>query len=244
MNVGYALIMVLAIASGVFLSRLTQNRLRLKPWERVGIGISAFVGAMFGAKLPFLFEGWDTFLSGASWMSDGKTILTGLVGGYLGVEVGKWTLGVTRRTGDSFVVPVAVSIGIGRLACFYGGCCYGQPTDLPWGVVFPGVDEQSRHPTQIYESLFHLLMAGLFLWLAVHERFRGNRFKLYLILYASYRFFSEWWRPETEIFLGFTWYQLGSLVIIGLVVFLWFVDEHRYRDLPEGAEKKPGVMPG
>ena len=44
---------------------------------------------MIGAKLPFLFDSWEAFLSGATWFSNGKTILTGLVGGYLGVEIAK-----------------------------------------------------------------------------------------------------------------------------------------------------------
>lgn len=246
MNVGYVLIMLLAIVSGFAISRFTQSGLQLSWWERVGIGTSAFVGAMFGAKLPFLFEGWDAFLSGTTWLGDGKTILTGLVGGYLGVEVGKWTFGITQRTGDSFVVPVAVAIAIGRLGCFYGGCCYGQPTELPWGVVFSTVDNQSRHPTQIYEAIFHVTTALLFIWLAIHERFRGNRFKLYLILYACYRLLSEWWRPEAEIYMGFTWYQLGSMAIIVFFAGLWLVDEFRYQDpsRPAGPDSHPPSGPG
>ena len=94
-------------------------------------------------------------------------------------------------------------------------------------------------PTQIYETLFHVLMAGLFIWLAIHERFRGNRFKLYLILYAAYRFLSESWRPEADFFLGFTWYQLGSLAIIGLMAGIWMLDEFRYARRST-AQKKPG----
>ena len=105
MNFGYALIMLLAIASGFMISRFTQSGLRLTWSERLGIGTSAFVGAMFGAKFPFLFEGWDAFLSGASWFSDGKTILTGLVGGYLGRGSRQVDLGDHPTDGRQFRGP-------------------------------------------------------------------------------------------------------------------------------------------
>jgi prolipoprotein diacylglyceryltransferase len=229
MNVGYSLIMATAILGGFAISRLTQQRLALNPGQRLGIGLGAFAGAMVGAKLPFLFDSWEAFLSGAAWFGNGKTILTGLVGGYLGVEIAKWALGTNSKTGDSFVVPVAVAIAIGRIGCFQAGCCYGQPTSLPWGVVFSSVDGQLRHPTQLYESLFHITAAAVFLWLGSRNLFAENRFKLYVIVYAAYRFLTEWLRPEARIYAGFTGYQVVSLGIIGLFVWLWVRDASHSR---------------
>ena len=224
MRYGYASIILAALLAAFFVARRTQKSLQLQPLEKFGIGLGAFIGAMIGAKLPFLFDNWETFLNGAAWFSDGKTILTGLVGGYLGVETAKWAIGIKTRTGDTFVLPVAVAIAIGRLGCFYAGCCYGQPTTLPWGVVFRSVDEISRHPTQLYETLFHLSAAAVFWWLAARNRFTGQRVKLYIICYAVYRFFSEWLRPEARIYGFLTGYQLASLAIIGLFICLWWRD--------------------
>ncbi|GIT30360.1 MAG: hypothetical protein Ct9H300mP1_24060 [Planctomycetaceae bacterium] len=56
-------------------------------------------------------------------------------------------------TGDSFAVSIPVAVAIGRLACFTNGCCHGIATGLPWGSIS---GRNRRHPTQIYESLFHL----------------------------------------------------------------------------------------
>lgn len=221
MNVGYSSIMALAILSGFAISKFTQQKLPLNVFQRLGLGLGAFAGAMVGAKLPFLFDSWEAFLSGAAWFSNGKTILTGLVGGYLGVEIAKWVLDIRSKTGDSFVVPVAVAIAIGRIGCFQAGCCYGQPTSLPWGVAFSSVDGQWRHPTQLYESIFHFSAAAVFLWMGSRNMFAENRVKLYLIAYAAYRFLTEWLRPEARIYGGFTGYQLASLGIIGLFVWLW-----------------------
>ena len=62
---------------------------------------------MIGAKLPFVLADWPGLLRGSAWFSDGKTIVLGLVGGYLGVVLAKWGLDIKTPTGDSFVLPVA-----------------------------------------------------------------------------------------------------------------------------------------
>ena len=148
----------------VILSRRTQRGLGLSRRERVGIGLGAFCGAMIGAKLPFLLADWEGLLSGRAWLENGKTIVFGFVGGYFGVELAKAFLGVRVKTGDSFAVPVAAALAIGRLGCFVAGCCHGTVTNLAWGVDFG--DGLRRHPTQLYESVFHLsaafVLAGLY----------------------------------------------------------------------------------
>ncbi|HJQ82152.1 MAG TPA: diacylglyceryl transferase, partial [Lacipirellulaceae bacterium] len=102
----YALIMMSAILVGIIVARWTQARLPLAPREKFFIGLGAFCGAMIGAKLPFVLSDWEGFVSGTAWFSNGKTIMCGLVGGYFGVELAKWTLNVRTKTGDSFAVSV------------------------------------------------------------------------------------------------------------------------------------------
>ncbi|HMC09991.1 MAG TPA: prolipoprotein diacylglyceryl transferase family protein, partial [Pirellulaceae bacterium] len=184
----YGTIIVVAVGAAACIARLTQRGLGLTANERLGVGLGAFCGAMIGAKLPFVFSDWQEFLSGAAWFSNGKTILLGLAGGYFGVEVAKWCLGIRTRTGDSFVVPVATAIAIGRIGCFVGGCCYGTPTDVPWGVVFTQVDQLPRHPTQLYESAFHASCAVVLAIGLSCGWCRGNLMKLYIVLYCVYRF--------------------------------------------------------
>jgi len=227
MILGYAAIMIAAVAVGALLARRTQGGLPLTPRQKLGIGLGAFCGAMIGAKLPFVLADWQGFLSGAAWFSDGKTILCGLVGGYFGVEIAKWALQIRLKTGDSFAVPVAAAVGIGRLGCFYAGCCYGTPTGLPWAVVFPQVDEAPRHPTQLYESAFHLLCAGLLAYFQSRGWFRGHLIKLYILLYAAYRFATEFIRPEARLWGGWTGYQWASIVLIALFAWLWWRDTAR-----------------
>jgi phosphatidylglycerol:prolipoprotein diacylglycerol transferase len=225
----YTLTMAAAIVVGIVLARRTQAALPLAPRQKLGIGLGAFCGAMLGAKLPFVLADWDGMTSGAAWFADGKTILVGLVGGYFGVEIAKWLLDIRIKTGDSFAVPVAAAIGIGRLACFHAGCCYGTPTRLPWGVVFPAVDTLPRHPTQLYETAFHLTMAGVLYWLHKRGLFRRQLIKLYILSYLAYRFATEFIRPEARLAAGLTGYQWAALVLVPLFAWLWWRDARMMR---------------
>ncbi len=223
----YSAIMVVAIGAAAGLARFTQRGLGLSPRERLGIGMGAFAGAMIGAKLPFVLSDWQDFLSGAAWFANGKTILLGLVGGYVGVEVAKWCLEIRTRTGDSFVVPVATAVAIGRLGCFVAKCCYGTPTHVPWGVVFSQIDQLPRHPTQLYESAFHAGCAAAFAVCSRYGWFPGHLIKIYIILYASYRFCTEFIRPEIRFVSGLTHYQWASILLVLLFTWLWWKDSRR-----------------
>lgn len=232
MNWTYAAIMSASIGTGILLSRQTQRSLRLSWQQRLGIGLGAFCGAMIGAKLPFVLADWPGLLSGAAWFGNGKTIVLGLVGGYIGVEAVKWALDLHVKTGDSFAAPVAASVAIGRLGCYSAGCCYGTATNLPWGVDFG--DGLPRHPTQLYESVFHLL-AALGLWqLQRRGLLRGQLIKLYLIGYFVYRFVTEFIRPEAELWFALTGYQWAVLMLIPCFALLW------RRDAQAATQRAPG----
>ncbi len=228
----YALIMLTAIVTCAVLVRRTQRGLPLAGEARLAIGLGGFCGAMIGAKIPFALGYPGGALSAGAWLSDGKTILTGLTGGYLGVELAKWMLGVRTKTGDSFAAPVALAVAIGRLGCFRAGCCFGKPTDLPWGVTFPLSGGAPCHPTQLYESAFHLACAAVLFALYRDGIWRGNLMKAYLIAYAGYRFFSEFLRPESPIWHGLTGYQLACLPIALGFALLWWRDARQVGQAP------------
>ncbi|MFV2067915.1 MAG: prolipoprotein diacylglyceryl transferase family protein [Pirellulales bacterium] len=212
MNWVYAAIMGLAVLTGFVVLQFTQQRGGLTWREAIAVGVGGFCGGMLGAKLPFVLADWPGFLSGTAWLDDGKTIMSGLVGGYLGVRVTEWAFDIHNPMCDRFAVPVAAAIGVGRLACFAGGCCYGDVTSLPWGMDFG--DGLSRHPTQLYESAFHLLAAAALLGLQRRGTLRGHLIKVYFVSYFLYRFASEFIRPEPALWLGLTGYQWSALVLI------------------------------
>ncbi len=212
----YAIMMVVAtLVAAWFVSR-HQRSLAISSGDRWAILASAFVGATFAAKLPFLLFGQWQYIGWTSWLGDGKTLLWGLAGGYAGVEISKSMLGIRTRTGDTFVVGVASAISLGRIGCLLFGCCYGSPTDLPWGIAFEMAEDGGtllRHPTQIYESIFHAGFAVVAsigisrLWIS------GNWMPVYLLTYCCYRFGTEWIRPEPRLAAGFTFYQWSAIFI-------------------------------
>lgn len=220
--IGLMLCAMLVCSWGV---RRGQQQLSITPFQKFCLGLGGFIGAMLGAKLPYALLDPQGPWVDAAWLSDGKTILCGLVGGYLGVETAKFLTNVHVKTGDTYAVPVACAIAIGRLGCFVGGCCFGRPTTLPWGVIFPSAgDALPRHPTQIYEAAFHGLLAVFLAWCGYKNLFPRQRFKLYILLYLAYRFFSEWLRPEPLVGYGLTAYQWGALALFPVFIALWVID--------------------
>jgi prolipoprotein diacylglyceryltransferase len=198
---------------------------KLTRWERLALILAAFVGGTFGARLPFLFHLTPEGVTFTAWLADGKTITTGLIGAYLGVELAKLALGIWAKTGDAYAVPLALALAVGRWGCFFNGCCYGVETSLPWGVDFG--DGVRRHPTQIYESLFHFVMAGVLMVVVSRRWLPRQRLKLYLIAYFSYRFATEFIRPEPVGLWGLTFYQWVSLAAIAALSLQWWMDRSR-----------------
>ncbi len=226
-SLAYAALMLLAIGSAAAVARFTQSPWPLSKSQKLALGFGGFCSAMLCAKLPFVIADGSGLRSGVAWFSDGKTIVCGLVGGYFGVELTKWILDIRVKTGDGFAAPVATAVGIGRLACFQAGCCYGTPTTFPWGVVFPRVDDLPRHPTQWYEATFHLTMAVVLLQLQRSHLCQRQLIKLYILSYLTYRLATELIRPEPRLWLGLTGYQWACLWLIPLFAWLWIRDAKR-----------------
>lgn len=216
------LLAFVGIAVALIVRRRLAPRIAISRLQSAALALGALIGAGVGAKVPFLFDDWDATYSGTVWITDGRTLTWGLVGGYLGVEIAKRLADVRVGTGDSFAPAVAASVAIGRVGCFVGGCCFGAETSLPWGVDFG--DSVHRHPTQLYEAGFHALAFATLLWMAERRILERHRMKAYVITYFAYRFITEWIRPEPRVFAGLTFYQLSSLVFIALFAAHWWLD--------------------
>src|SRR5207247_2334573 len=111
------------------------------------------------------------------------------------------------KTCDVFAPGIALGHAIGRLGCFAAGCCYGKPTNLPWGVTFTNPLTHSLvgtplnvrlHPTQIYEFLAEGLIFAVLITLFRRKSFDGQIAALYMFLYGIARYFLEFLRADPE----------------------------------------------
>jgi phosphatidylglycerol:prolipoprotein diacylglycerol transferase len=155
-------------------------------------------------------------------------------GGMIGVFVAMWMY--ARHTGRTFfqvtdfLAPlVPLGLGAGRLGNFINGELWGSPTTLPWGMVFPFVDSQPRHPSMLYEFILEGLVFFAILWIFSRKpRPTMAVSGLYLICYGVFRFAVEFVRvPDAHIgFLAFDWLTMGHLlsfpmIVIGLAFFIY-----------------------
>ncbi len=163
----------------------------------------------------------------------GKTLVGGLLGGYLGVVITKKIFKFTRSTGDLFAPGLAIGIAIGRIGCFLNGCCFGTAANLPWGVVYKGL---LRHPVQIYESIFCF---GLFIYLwSMRAKIKSedDLFKIFLFLYASFRFGIEFLRADKVIAaFNLSIAQVISAMVCIIILVYFF---KRHKDVKKGIRGK------
>ena len=130
----------------------------------------------------------------------GKTIVGGLLGGWLAVEMVKRLSGIPSRTGDPFVVPLCIGIAVGRIGCFLAGLAddtYGTQTSLPWGVDFG--DGIVRHPTQLYEVVFLGALAFVLYRYNRQSHPEGATFRLFMASYLAWRLAVDFIKPQPVV---------------------------------------------
>ena len=116
------------------------------------------------------------------------------------------------------VIPCAITIGhaLGRVGCFFAGCCYGKPYDGIFSVKFPNIAERV-HPTQLYEAVFLLLLFGVlsFLLLKKYKAYKYN-LEIYLVAYGIARFVIEFFRGDDRGSVGISISpsQMTSILLI------------------------------
>ncbi len=154
-------------------------------------------------------------------------------GGFLGVLLAMWLFARKhQRTWlavTDFIAPlVPLGLGAGRIGNFINGELWGRPTDVPWAMIFPQVDLQPRHPSQLYEfGLEGLVFFALLWWFSSRPRPVGAVSALFLIGYGTFRFLVEFTR-EPDDFLGLLamglsmgqWLSL-PMVVTGVLMMVW-----------------------
>jgi phosphatidylglycerol:prolipoprotein diacylglycerol transferase len=220
-----ATLLAAIVLSGWYWFRLARRDHRL-----FLLYLGALFGALAGAKLGWLFvEGWREVGQPYFWLAlaTGKTILGGLLGGFLTVELLKPALGCRQPTGDWFATVIPLGIAMGRVGCLRQGCCAGV-TWNGWCALSDRLGV-TRWPAVPVEIAFNLSAAAVFFTLRRRGIWPGQHFHLYLIAYGLFRFVHEWLRSTPRDFGPFTGYQILALgcVAVGAIGFARRADQSR-----------------
>jgi len=238
----YGVLLSLAFLTALLVAARLAGRDGL-PRERIyDLGLWMLLAALVGSKLLLLwaepeYRANPWHLLSLDFLRSGGVFY----GGFIGAVVTGFFL-VRRyglpwwKTADAFAPGIALGQAIGRQGCFAAGCCWGKPTNLPWGVRFTelgheitGVPIDARlHPTQLYESAAAFIIFLFLLWLHRRKIFNGQVILFYAVLYAVTRFTIEFVRddPRGDIaglttLTGLSTSQLISLIVgVGALILL------------------------
>ncbi|MBG08305.1 MAG: hypothetical protein CME68_06070 [Halobacteriovoraceae bacterium] len=229
----YFVFMGMAWGLGYELSLLVLKLKMLSNKRFMGLFAGTFLSSWIGSKAFFLiFSSGTNFLIHLSsldfWLGGGFVFFGGLLFG--GTFIYFYCLIFKKFNIFSLycVLPaICFSHAVGRIGCFFSGCCFGKICNLPLNIfLFDG----GRHPVQLYESLF-LLFLGAFLTIKIlkekNKTLKENFYyflSIYLISYAIFRFFNEFLRGDNirGIIFGLSTSQFISLslIFITLIVLL------------------------
>jgi phosphatidylglycerol:prolipoprotein diacylglycerol transferase len=215
------------------------------------LGVLTIFAGIIGAKLLLIVTDWGYYSNHLDEIFSFNMLQAGGVwyGGFLGgvlagiYYVRKYRMPVLR-TWDAFTPGISLGHALGRLGCFAAGCCYGKPTEIPWGVVFTDPRANAltgtplgvrMHPTQIYEFLAEITIFFILLRMIGHNRrlprdargpqatalaaFPGQITGTYAFLYGVARYFLEFFRDDPQrgsVFGGLM--TTTQLISIGLVI--------------------------
>ncbi len=189
----------------------------------LGLLIGARLGYVIFYNLSFYVEHpLEVFVLWHGGMSFHGGLIGAFVAGYIVIrkkQMDFW------KVADLVIVTAPIGLGLGRIGNFINGELFGKPSDLPWAMVFPGAGNLPRHPSQLYEALLEGLLLFMILWFYKDRKERdGDVFTLFLILYAIFRIFCEFFRePDLQMgyLLGFI--TMGQVLSVAMLLIGFFL---------------------
>jgi phosphatidylglycerol---prolipoprotein diacylglyceryl transferase len=227
------------LAIGMLLALWVASRLAARDGldrdQIYSLGLWCLIGGLVGSKILMFFVEDHVNIFSLDFLRSGGVYYGGFIGGFLAlVLVIRFYKIPFWKAADALAPALALGQAFGRQGCFAAGCCWGKPTDLPWGVHFselgheytgvpiygPGGETLHLHPTQLYESFAMLLVFGLLVYLHRHKKFDGQVLIAYGIIYSLVRFSIEFVRddPRGDLFGLTSVTSLSTSQLISLVV--------------------------
>jgi phosphatidylglycerol:prolipoprotein diacylglycerol transferase len=233
----YFIFMGMSWGLGWEISRFFLNKMKL-PLKNFNIlFLGTFLSSWAGSKLLFLIttqngQSRNLIQSASFWLGGGFVFYGGLFFSLLFVLIYCIVLKRFNLYGLSYCIPaLGFSHSLGRIGCFFSGCCFGKICTFPGLICKLGF---YRHPVQLYESFLLFCMGLYFAKKLLQMRLKDKNdlrkifFKttsLYILFYAFIRFFMEYFRGDEirGFYFGFSSSQLismGILIVLIIILFL------------------------
>ena len=260
----YGLFLILGFFIGVYLAIKEAQRRGLDPNIILDLSLPLLLVTVLMCRLLYVALNHRQFNSFADVLriwSGGLSFHGALVGAILVLAWFAHTRRVSLlKLGDVVAPGVFLGYAVGRLGCFFNGCCYGESCALPWAVKFhvegglPSEFTDPRHPAQLYSSILAL---GCFFLMQraknalIFNRFPGQLMLLFFGLYAVERGIVEVFRrgATARTVLGTSWLteaQLTSVIGLIVVAIVWGVLAkraalHRQSSMPNRQSHVPAA---
>lgn len=216
----YPLFMGLSWGLGFYLTHYLFEKNKVSTEGLRALFAGFFLSSWIGAKLFFLMissqQNFEKYLyADAFWLGGGFVFYGGLILGLVFFFIYSYWFKKFPIKESRLLIPGLVwGHGVGRIGCFFTGCCYGKQCSLPWAVKMHG---EWVHPVQIYEALGLFIIGGFVLkWLKEKKEpfFIVSR---YLLYYSILRFFVEIFRGDKV--RGVFWYNFSTSQLISAALF-------------------------
>ena len=178
-----------AVGAAVYFSEAKRRNLNPAMMREVAL-IGTMVGILAATLGQSLYE-WIRHGFTTLPPAGGRTILLGVLGGWAGVEFAKRRYGIRQKTGALWALALPAGEAVGRIGCWFHGCCYGKVCHLPWAVYQHG---EWRHPTQFYLSAAALVNFGIVYWF----RDRDDIFAISILVWSIARIGIEPLRASSD----------------------------------------------
>jgi len=241
----YGVLLAFSFSVAYFMALYQAFKLEEDPRHIEYLFLIIVFSSMLGSRLfHVVFEEPEYYLAHpkkilAIW-EGGYTFYGALIAAIFSISVYcKWHKLRFLQFSDIATAGTLLGLSTGRVGCFLAGCCWGRPTNMPWGVSFTHAEAFTTlkavplHPAQLYESAGAFLLFLYSLNLFRKRKFIGQITFHGLIGYAAIRFVVEYFRGDDYrgyMFGGFLSYSQFISIII-LVVSLYFMRQAKRSNL-------------
>lgn len=202
----YGFLMALAFLVCIVLIRQNSSRYDIPFEEILDCLLWVLIGGLIGGRLLYVAINWDNFFSRPlqilAFRDGGMAFQGGLaVGVFTAILVCRLKRISFFKLADILAPYAALGHAIGRVGCFFNGCCYGRVIENGFGVTYPD-ESVMRIPAQLYEASFLVVLYFFLMFLGRKKTFSGFVFSLYIIIYSIFRFSIEFFRGDNPVVSG------------------------------------------